>query len=120
MQRGGMIIDLPWPPRDLQPNARVHWTRRHRATKAAREWAHWVCHQLGPIEADQINVTLTFFPPDNRRRDIDNMLAASKALIDGVAQSLEVDDSKWAITLRRGDVVKGGNVRFEIEVPAHG
>ena len=63
-------------------------------------------------------MTLIFYPPDNRRRDLDNMLAASKALIDGVAQSLEVDDSKWAISLRRGEVMQGGNVRFEIEVPA--
>jgi hypothetical protein len=45
------------------------------------------------------------------------MLSASKALIDGVADSLEVDDSKWSIALRRGEVVKGGTVRFEIEVP---
>lgn len=113
-----MIIDLPWPPRDLHPNARCHWTRRHRATKKAREAAQWLSCSYGPIEADRLNVTLTFFPPDNRRRDIDGMLSACKALIDGVSDSLEVDDSKWAISIRRGDVVKGGSVRFEIEVPA--
>jgi len=113
-----VIVDLPWPPRDLHPNARVHWTRKHKATKAAREVAQWMSCSLGPIEADRLNVTLTFFPPDNRRRDIDGMLAASKALIDGVADSLEVDDSRWSIALRRGDPVKGGTVRFEIEVPA--
>ena len=113
-----MVVDLPWPGRDLQPNSRCHWTRKRRATKAAREGAQWLSCHLGPIEADRLNVTLIFYPPDNRRRDLDNMLAASKALIDGVAQSLEVDDSKWAISLRRGDVVKNGMVRFEIEVPS--
>jgi crossover junction endodeoxyribonuclease RusA len=118
MQGVGMIIDLPFPPRDVHPNARVHWSRKARATKAVREAAQWLSCSYGPIEADSLNVTLTFYPPDNRRRDLDGMLSASKALIDGVADSLEVDDSKWAITLRRGDVVKGGNVRFEIEVPA--
>lgn len=112
-----MIIDLPWPPRDLHPNTRCHWTRKHRATKATREAAQWLSCSHGPIEADRLNVTLTFFPPDNRRRDIDGMLSAAKALIDGVADSLEVDDSRWSIALRRGDVVKGGTVRFEIEVP---
>lgn len=113
-----MIIDLPFPPRDLHPNARVHWTRKARATKAAREAAQWLSNAYGPIEADSISATITFYPPDNRRRDIDGMLSACKPLIDGVADSLEVDDSKWAITIRRGEVVKGGNVRFEIEVPA--
>jgi crossover junction endodeoxyribonuclease RusA len=115
-----VIIDLPFPPRDLHPNARVHWTRKARATKAAREVAQWMSCAYGPIEAERLNVTLTFFPPDNRRRDIDGMLSASKALIDGVADSLEVDDSKWNFTLRRGEVVKGGTVRFEIEVPDNG
>jgi hypothetical protein len=88
------------------------------STGAARQGQPRPSCSYGPIDADSLNVTLTFFPPDNRRRDLDGMLSASKALIDGVADSLEVDDSKWAITLRRGDVVKGGNVRFEIEVPA--
>jgi len=111
-----MIIDLPWPPRDLHPNARVHWTRRHRATKAAREAANWLC-PIGPIEADRLNVTIIFHEPDKRRRDIDGMLSNVKAYCDGIADSIEVDDSKWSIALRRGEVVKGGTVRFEIEVP---
>lgn len=34
-----------------------------------------------------------------------------------VADAIEVDDSKWSLTIRRGEIVKGGNVRFEIEVP---
>ena len=25
--RCGMIITLPWPPKELSPNARVHWAR---------------------------------------------------------------------------------------------
>jgi crossover junction endodeoxyribonuclease RusA len=112
-----MIVDLPWPPRDLHPNARVHWARKAKATKAAREVAQWMSCGYGPIDADRLDVTITFFPPDNRRRDIDGMLSASKALIDGIAESLEVDDSRWSIALKRGEPVTGGTVRFEIEVP---
>lgn len=109
-----MIVDLPWPPRDLHPNARVHWTRRHRATKKAREAAQWLC-PIGPIAADKIHVTITFFEPDKRRRDADGLLSNVKAYIDGIADAIEVDDSKWSISLARGEVVKGGRVRFEIE-----
>jgi crossover junction endodeoxyribonuclease RusA len=113
-----MLIDLPWFPKDAQPNRRVHWTKKHRATKVAREAAQWMSCHLGPIDAERLNVTITFYPPDNRRRDLDNMLASAKGLIDGVADSIEIDDSKWAISIKRGEVMKGGNVRFEIEVPA--
>ena len=113
-----MIIDLPFPPRDLHPNARVHWARKAKATKAAREVAQWMSCAYGPLDGvERLDVTITFFPPDNRRRDIDGMLSASKALIDGIAESLEVDDSRWSIALRRGEPVAGGTVRFEIEVP---
>lgn len=110
-----MLIDLPWPPRDLHPNARVHWTRRHRATKFARDAARWLSHNLGPVEAEALNVTITFYEPDKRRRDADGLLSNVKAYVDGVADSLGVDDSKWNFTIRRGEVVKGGSVRFEIE-----
>ncbi len=112
-----MIIDLPFPPRDLHPNARVHWSRKARATKAMRQCAQWMSHPYGPIEADGLDVTIIFYPPDKRRRDIDGLLSSMKAGIDGIADSLGVDDSKWAITMRRGEVVEGGRVRFEIEVP---
>jgi len=112
-----MIVDLGWPPRELHPNARVHWTKRHKLTRACREAAHWVANSIGPIDADALNVTITFHEPDKRRRDMDGMLSNVKAYCDGIADAIEVDDSKWSLTIRRGEIVKGGNVRFEIEVP---
>ena len=30
------MIDLPWPPKELSPNARVHWTKKAKAAKAYR------------------------------------------------------------------------------------
>ena len=33
--------------------------------------------------------------PDRRHRDLDNLLAASKPIIDGMAQALGVDDSRF-------------------------
>lgn len=113
-----MIIDLPWPPRELHPNARVHWAKRHKHTRAAREYAYWLTEiEIGPVAADAIAVTITFHEPDKRRRDMDGMLSNVKAYCDGIADAIEVDDSRWSLTIRRGEIVRGGNVRFEIEVP---
>ena len=50
----------------------------------------------------QIPLTLTFHSPDRRARDADNLLAASKPLLDGMAGALGVDDSRFEpIVIRR-------------------
>lgn len=113
-----IVLDLPWPSKALHPNARPHWAQRASAAKKAREWAQWASCSYGPIDADKLDVTIIFNPPDKRRRDLDGMLSSVKNFCDGIADSLEVDDSKWSLALRRGDPIQGGNVRFEIEVPA--
>lgn len=113
-----MRINLPWPDRDLHPNARVHWTRRHKAARIARETAFWTAKEAGikPLAADALSVTAIFTPPDNRRRDLDGMLASVKASMDGLADAIGVDDSKWSLAIRREAPCKPGSVRIEIEV----
>ena len=119
MPGGGVIIDLPWPHKSLSPNARVHWAEKARQTKKAREWAQWVSCSYGPIEATELKVTVTFNPPTKRYRDADNLIASCKAYFDGIADSLEVNDHKFRMQPPViGGVMQGGNVRFEIEVPA--
>lgn len=114
------VVDLPWPPRVLHPNARVHWTKRAKAAKRAREDAAWLAVQAGlqPMDAKGINATMIFIPPDNRARDVDGMLSACKSSIDGIADLLGVDDSRWNFVLRREPPKKPGSVRIEIEVAA--
>lgn len=112
------IIDLPWPSRDLHPNARVHWARKAKAAKAARQDASLVAKGAGLHRAGATAVSLTaiFCPPDGRRRDIDGMLSSMKPSLDGLSDAIGVDDSEWAISLRREAPIPGGNVRIEIEV----
>ncbi|MBX3583576.1 MAG: hypothetical protein KF810_16950 [Rhizobiaceae bacterium] len=111
-------IDLPWPSKDLSPNARVHWAEKHRTAKKHREDAHWRTKPHGPIEADKAIVTITAYPPTRAAFDDDNFIARCKAYLDGIADGLEVNDRAFRIQpLRRGEPIKGGNVRFEIEVP---
>lgn len=113
-----MIIRLPWPKRELSPNARVHHFPKARAVKAYRTGCAWEAKAQGAgrIKADRLPVTITFHPPDNRRRDRDNLIASFKAGADGIADVIGVDDSKWEPTYRVGDAVKGGCVVAEIDV----
>jgi crossover junction endodeoxyribonuclease RusA len=61
-----------------------------------------------------IAVRLTFHPPDNRRRDIDNALSCCKAYLDGIADAYGVNDNRFTLTLERGAVVTGGCVSIVI------
>ncbi len=109
---------LPWPDKRLSPNARVHWSSLARAKKAAKRTAYYTTLEagIGKIEADTLSVKYSFFPPDHRRRDADNMLAACKAYADGIAQAIGIDDSKWNIAIAaRGAVERAGMVKVELE-----
>ncbi|HBN92266.1 MAG TPA: hypothetical protein DD397_06860 [Hyphomonas sp.] len=109
-----MQIKLPWPHKDLSPNARVHHHALARVNAAYKEVCMWECkaQRLGPIDADALHISITFCPPDNRRRDLDNMLASIKAACDAISAVTGVDDSKWSIAIRKGE--KGGYVQFDI------
>lgn len=113
-------ISLPWPPREMHPNSRVHWSKRAKAAKQCRLTAGWCAKQAGIRYGDPdipatLRVTAVFSPPDNRRRDLDGMLSSAKAFLDGIADVIGIDDSKWEIALRREAPVKGGSVRIELE-----
>lgn len=111
-------IELPWPPRSLWPNVAVreHWTRKAKALKQYREDASLLCIiQRVPRMKAPVSARFTFCPPDKRARDLDNMLAATKAGIDSIAAHIGVDDQHWSMTIARGEVRKGGAVVVEIE-----
>lgn len=109
---------LPWPDRRLSPNARVHWSSLARAKKAAKRTAYYTTLEagIGKIVASSIAIKYSFFPPDRRARDADNMLSSCKAYQDGISQAIGVDDSKFQITISpRGPVEKAGMIKVELE-----
>jgi Holliday junction resolvase RusA-like endonuclease len=117
-------VELPWPDAKLAPNRAkgLHWAKTHGARAAAFEAAYMLTHQAVnqhrgpwyPLTGD-VPLTLTFYPPDKRKRDADNLLASCKHFLDGVATALTFDDSRFMpITLKRGETVKNGSVLVEI------
>lgn len=100
-----MRVILPWPDKRLSPNARLHF-RAVAAVKAkAREDAAWLTYEAMPCGAKEvrqhfagtgpISYQVTFYPPDKRHRDDDNMIASFKAARDGIADALGVSDRRF-------------------------
>ena len=112
------MIDLmlPWPPKVLSPNARTHWATKSRAAKAYRSACFLLCRQAGlSAPTGRALLSLEFIPPDRRRRDDDNCIAAFKSGRDGVAQALGIDDSRFVTQLQiSAETIKGGAVRVRI------
>jgi len=61
----------------------------------------------------------SFHPPDNRRRDVQNMPATVKGAIDGIADAMGCDDSGFrpVFPTEFGANAKGGCVLIHIKPP---
>lgn len=109
------MLRLDWPPGVLSPNSRAHWTEKARAAKRYRRDCCIIAQAAGcrALNADRLKVELTFFPPDNRHRDADNLLASLKAGLDGISDATGIDDSRWhygALHVPRSETVENGAV----------
>lgn len=112
---GGDII-LPWPPASLSGHAKGHWRSKAAVTAKHREWARRAAlaeRFMGiPIDGD-IRVIVTFYPP-NRRGDRVNFANRMKPYFDGIADALNVNDSRFLPTYYFREPVKGGQVVVSI------
>lgn len=97
-----LIVRLPFPDKSLMPNKKNgnHWAKTNNA-KNIQKFDGYVLtmqalDQAGPQEwTENIPLSLIYMMPDKRHRDLDNLLAASKAIIDGIAQAIGVDDKRF-------------------------
>lgn len=121
------MIVLPWPSSSLSPNARGHWAVKAKSAKKAKADAATVARgamvKIGAVPLRPV-VIVTFYPPTNHRRDLDNMIASFKAAQDGIASAIGVDDAYWDVSYQRGPVKRGGEVTVQIggvvDVPFRG
>ena len=112
-------LDLPPPPsvnhyyRSVNGGAII--------SKEGRQYRKDVC-QLIPFMvsrnslplAGRLTVSVTYYPPDRRRRDLDNLL---KPLLDALLKAgVYLDDEQIDdLRVRRGPVVAGGKVEVIID-----
>lgn len=112
-----MTLTLPWPSKELSPNARLHWSAVARAKRLYREACRTTALAQGAhkLAAERLHVSFTFYPPSKRRIDMDNCISRLKAGIDGLADALGVDDSRWVMSFELASEI-GGMVRVRVEV----
>ena len=92
----------------------LHFVLYAQKAKAQRQAAYLLS---GSLNYTGGGLKITFFTPDNRKRDLDNLLAAMKPALDGMARAIGVDDALFRPLLI--DKVKAERrdlARVEIEV----
>lgn len=108
-------IRLPYPPKELNPNKRTHWSRKSPFRKRYFAQCYVLARTVKPeFPALEIPLRITFHPPDRKKRDLDNMLASLKSGLDACAKAWGVDDHRFALTIRRAEPVKHGAVEIEV------
>lgn len=108
-------LELPWPP-SLNHYYR-HVGPRVLISKQGRDYRDAVAAKLASegvrCMSGKISLTLDAYPPDNRRRDVDNLL---KCLLDSLTGCLLLDDSqikRLSITMREPMHGNGGMIYLE-------
>jgi len=97
------VIELPWPP-----SVNHYWRRQgsryfvSSEGKAYRDSLYYLCAEYrGLFGAERrLSVVINAFPPDKRRRDLDNIL---KSLLDSLqyARVYEDDSQIDCLTIKR-------------------
>lgn len=103
-----------------ESNARGHWRARARRAKQQRSAANVCTHvELGSMRTDIIAgalpVTITMVRISAGTLDDDNLRSSGKAVRDGIADALEVDDGDKRLTWRY-DQRKGRRGEYGVEV----
>lgn len=92
-------IELPFPS-GVHSHNKGHWSAKTGPVKAMREHACVLGRQavaehgrlLGPVR-----MSYQIFVPDNRRRDVVNMLQQCKPFLDGIVDSGLIEGDHWQI-----------------------
>jgi len=101
-------IELAYPPKELSPNARVHYQVRARVGKKYREYVGWSAKQMKPSKSLKIT-----FHPRSRLQDFDNVISSFKFGQDGLSDAWGINDREFFIQYELSHPVKGGKVIVE-------
>lgn len=113
-----IVLHLPWPP-TINSYYKMTQNGQRYLDKKVREFRALVesdlAEQIGnmpPLE-DKLFMEVYLFPPDRRKRDVDNYM---KGLLDALTEAgLWLDDSQIdQLHIYRGEIVKLGSVRIEL------
>lgn len=115
-------ITLPFPAAKLNPNRRggrswqVTAAEKSEAVQMGKIATLDALKGKHPAIATPVKFSITFYCPNHRRRDIDNLLASLKPSLDGIANATGIDDSviEEMQLIKRYDL---SNPRVEVNIP---
>lgn len=112
-----MKIIFPWFPKELNPNSTCYFRKKAQIKALYRTEGYnrtMEALQTQDIDKNVKEMRFTFYKPDNRHRDADNMLAAMKSGIDGMADALGINDRQFkTIVIHVADKI-GGYIEVEL------
>lgn len=115
-----MKLTFPWFLKELKPNHSSHFMQKAKAKAIYRaECARITQEALETQDVDRESKELqfTFYKPNRRHMDADNMLAAMKSGIDGMCDALGVNDKQFKrIVIEVAEDI-GGYVEVKIISP---
>lgn len=115
-----VIYEFPWPPKELSPNARVHWRTLARVKRAYGEACGWALFYQGPRGlrlVPPVQAHITFIVTDKRRRDTDNYLSMLKPLWDELVEmGLLEDDSHDKLRILESKWERGPEKKVVVEL----
>lgn len=105
------MLELPLPPKCLNPNARVHWAVKARAAKKYKESCFYLAKALPSVTPKcGFLLHIQWYPKSWRAFDADNAIASLKSGLDGLALAWGVDDSQFKLSFEKMTPCKGGKV----------
>jgi len=107
-----VIVSIPGLRLVSEANSRDRWAKQKRA-KTARQAAKVATICEAPYPALPLTVTITRIAPG--RLDSDNLASSAKAVRDGVADALGIDDGDSAVTWLYAQR-KGGVRTYGVEI----
>jgi hypothetical protein len=104
----------------------MHWAKKAPITSNYRHACFYFTKQAIPadsirvlkeevVQGRKIALFVNFYKPDKRHRDDDNVMASGKAMIDGIAQAIGIDDKNFKyIPFVHDEIIKGGSVKVRL------
>lgn len=113
-----MKITFPWFLKELKPNHSCHYMQKAKAKAIYRsECERITLKELETQDVDKecCELWFTFYKPNKRHMDADNMLASMKSGIDGMCDALNINDKQFKrIVIQVSDEI-GGYVVVELK-----
>lgn len=110
------LIRLPWPPRSLHPNSRKDRRAATSDRQMYRKAGFYGAKEVKAVVPANAHLCIFFYPPDNRKRDLDGLLSNIKSGLDGIAAATCGDDDGWSYSIYKAGKVDGGSVVIKVEV----